>query len=140
LLLVAHVVADEGCPFAFLTPERFQRIQARWQRFYREGRATEWQNRLVCNNALRKFKRRCRDAGIATTLKLTIHCLRKSFAQNLADNGTPIHTLMKLMGHSSIKTLEQFYIRSSDANETKACNVLDELLPAKTKIKLTVSG
>ena len=67
----------------------------------------------------------CRRAGILTNEKLTIHCLRKSYAQNLADTGTPIHTLKKMMGHRSVKTLECFYIRSSDANEAMARKVLD---------------
>jgi hypothetical protein len=33
------------------------------------------------------------------------------------------------MGHSSVKTLECFYIRSSDANEAQARKVLDNLFP-----------
>ncbi|GAG25679.1 unnamed protein product, partial [marine sediment metagenome] len=82
-------------------------------------------------NVLRTFKAHCRHARIATSHKLTVHCLRKSYAQNLADAGTPIHTLKKLMGHSSVKTLECFYIRSSDANEAKARKVLDGLFPSE---------
>ena len=129
LLLEAQAEAAEGCPFAFLTAVRWDRVRTKWHRFQREGRAREWQNSNVCNNALRNFKARCRRAGIVTSDKLTIHCLRKSYAQNLADAGTPIHTLKKLMGHSSVKTLECFYIRSSDANEAKARKVLDSLFP-----------
>ncbi len=61
-------------------------------------------------------------------IKLTLHCLRKSYAQNLADHGTPISTLKKLMGHSSIRTTEEYYLRSTDANEMQAKRVLDELI------------
>ena len=50
----------------------------------------------------------------------------------MGDAGTPIHTLKKLMGHSSVKTLESFYIRSSDANEAQAREVLDGLFPSET--------
>ena len=57
--------------------------------------------------------------------------LRKSYAQNLADGGTRIHTLKKLMGHSSVKTLECYYIRSSDANEERARKVLEGLFPSR---------
>ena len=127
----AQAQAVEGYPFAFLKPERWKRVRAKWRQFQRENRAKEWQNFHVCNNALRNFRARCRRAGIVTSDKLTIHCLRKSYAQNLADAGTPIHTLKKLMGHSSVRTLERFYIRSSDANEDRARGVLEQLFPSK---------
>ena len=140
LLLDAQAEAAEGCPFVFLTEERWQLVRAKWHRFRQEGKAKMWKNTDVCNNVLRNFKVRCRRGGIVTNEKLTIHCFRKSYAQNLADAGTPIHTLKKLMGHSSVKTLEQFYIRSSDANETQARNILDELFSTRAKTKLMVSG
>ena len=130
LLLEAQAEADEDCPFVFLTAERWQLVRAKWHRFQREGRAKTWKNTDVCNNVLRNFKARCRRAGIATSDKLTVHCLRKSYAQNLADAGTPIHTLKKLMGHSSVRTLECFYIRSSDANEERVREVLEGLFPS----------
>ncbi|MCK4849721.1 MAG: site-specific integrase [Phycisphaerae bacterium] len=138
LLLRAHAFADEGCPFAFLRPERYQRVTAKWRNFQREDRAKEWQNHHVCNNSLRKFKARCRKAGIVTNNKLTIHCLRKSYAQNLADACTPIHTLKKLMGHSSVKTLECFYLRTSNANEIQALGVLDRLYSGESDTRLTL--
>ena len=137
LLLEVQAQATEGCPFVFLNPERWERVRAKWNQFQQEGRAAEWRNSHVCNNALRNFKARCRKAGIVTSAKLTIHCLRKSYAQNLADAGTPIHTLKKLMGHSSVKTLECFYIRSSDANETRALSVLDGLCSTKSDAGMT---
>lgn len=55
-------------------------------------------------------------------------CLRKSYAQNLTDVGTPTPTLKELMGHSSIRTTEEFYLRSSDANEERDCQALDDLM------------
>ncbi len=131
LLLEAQTQATAGCPFVFLSSERWELVKVKWQQFRREGRSAEWQNIHVCNNALRNFKTRCRKAGIVTSAKLTIHCLRKSYAQNLADVSTPIHTLKKLMGHSSVKTLESFYIRSSDANEAEAHRALNRLFPSR---------
>lgn len=38
-----------------------------------------------------------------------------------------VHTLMKLMGHSSIATTQKYYLRSSDANEKKAVDVLERI-------------
>ena len=43
-----------------------------------------------------------------------------------------VHIGRPLKGHSSVKTLERFYIRSGDANEDRARKVLEGLLPAKT--------
>ena len=67
---------------------------------------------------------------IATSDKLIVHCLRKSYAQNLADVGTPAPTLKKLMGHASIATTDEFYLKSSDANEQRACPALDTMMKA----------
>ena len=43
--------------------------------------------------------------------------------------GPFVQTLKTLMGHSSVKTMECHYIRSSDANEAQARKVLDGLFP-----------
>ena len=59
--------------------------------------------------------------------KANLHCLRKSYATNLANAGTPVHTLMKLMGHSSIVTTQKYYLRSSDENEKKAVEELEKM-------------
>jgi integrase len=53
--------------------------------------------------------------------------LRKSYASNLANAGTPVHTLMKLMGHSSIVTTQKYYLHSSDENEKKAVEELEKM-------------
>ena len=131
LLLEFQAEAGEGRPFVFLTPDRWEKVKVKWKQFQREGRSSEWQNTDLCNNTRRDLQARCRRAGITTSDKLNVHCLRKSYAQNLADSGTPIHTLRKLMGHSSVRTLESFYIRSSDANEIEARETLDRLFPSK---------
>ena len=70
----------------------------------------------------------CHRAGIKVDTSLTLHCLRKSYAQNLADNGTPISTLKSLMGHSDIQTTSKFYLQSTDANEQRACQALDRIM------------
>lgn len=59
---------------------------------------------------------------------LTLHCLKKSYAQNLTDNETPISTLKSLMGHPDIHTTSKFYLQSTDANEERACQALDRIM------------
>ncbi|MFC1782293.1 tyrosine-type recombinase/integrase [Planctomycetota bacterium] len=86
---------------------------------------------MVANNVLRTFRAACIRAGIKTDKSLTLHCLRKSFAQNLADNGTPISTLKELMGHSDIQTTAEFYLQTTDANEQRACQVLDQIMQSE---------
>ena len=93
--------------------------------------AKEWQNRDLCNNVLRNFKLTCRDCGIITGAddeKTTCHCLRKSFAQSLALEGIPIVTLKQLMGHSSVRVTEQYYLKNSDANQIEACQVMQRIM------------
>ena len=70
----------------------------------------------------------CKNAGIVTSDKLSVHCLRKGYGTNLADLGTPVHTLKDLMGHSSIDTTMKFYIKSTNANKKKAVRGLEELM------------
>ena len=140
ILIAWQTHAPEGCPFAFLTPQCWQRVQLKWGQVYQAGQTDGWQNSDVANNLLRNFRLHCRKAGIvpAENEDLTLHCLRKSYAQNLADAGTPAPTLKKLMGHSSIRTTEEFYMRSSDANEQRACQALDRLMSdQQTDVKVT---
>ena len=118
----------ESCPFVFLTARRLEIVKTRWQNLRKERKSNDWENRYMLNGTLRNFKLRCARAGIQTNLKLNLHGLRKSWATNLADSGkVPMHTLQKLGGWSDIKTCEEFYLRSSDANRQRACDVLNEL-------------
>jgi integrase len=82
----------------------------------------------MLNNVLQRFKRRCKKAGIETDLRLDLHGLRKSWAMNLANSGkVPPKTLLELGGWSSIRTCEEFYLKNTDANRQRACDVLNEL-------------
>ena len=67
-------------------------------------------------------------AGIKTTDRLCVHCLRKGYGTNLADLGTPVHTLKQLMGHSNIQTTMDFYLHVSDENMKKAVDGLNGLM------------
>ena len=85
----------------------------------------------MCNKLLRDVKLICRNCGIITEAddeKATIQCIRKSFAMSLAEAGTPIVTLKALMGHSSIRVTEQYYLKSSDANQIQACQVMQKIM------------
>ena len=119
---------DPDCPFLFLTTERWQIVQKKWAKLRQEGRSKEWQNSMLVNNGLRKFKMYCTKAGIHTSDRLSLHCLRKSWACNLAENGIAPKTLCELGGWSNPSTLHEYYTRVSDANRDKARQVLDDLM------------
>lgn len=67
-------------------------------------------------------------AGIQTSYRLCIHCLRKSWACNLAENGIAPKTFCELGGWSKPETLHEYYTKVSDANRDKARKVLVELM------------
>jgi len=83
-------------PFVFIPNSRWALIQKKWAEYQKDKKVDKWQNCLLTNNLLRNFKAHCRKAGIITEDKLTIHCMRKSYAQNLANNNIPIATLKNL--------------------------------------------
>ena len=93
---------------------------------------------FFANNILRDFKVKVSQAGIKVTDKVTIHCLRKSWASNLANAGVPPHTLMKMGGWSNIETVLKYYIKTSDENEKKAVRILDELMNRESGEKVEV--
>jgi len=119
---------DPNGPFLFLTTERWAIVQKKWSKLRQEGRSREWQNNMLMNNNYRNFKTFCSRAGIQTSDKLCLHCLRKSWACNLAENGIAPKTLCELGGWSNPSTLHEYYTRVSDANRDKARQVLDDLM------------
>jgi len=78
-----------------------------------------------CNRTLRYY---CSRAGIKTSDRLSLHCLRKGYGTNLANLTTPVHTLKDLMGLSSIETTMKFYLKSTDANKMKVIEGLNKLV------------
>ena len=82
----------------------------------------------MVNNINRDFVVNCRRAGIVSSDRLSVHCLRKAYGTNLADLGTPAHTLRDLMGHSSIATTMKFYIKTTDENKKKVVRGLEGLM------------
>lgn len=73
----------------------------------------------------RLIKEGCQRAGI--TKRITSHCLRHSFATHSLENGVPIHTLQKLMGHNDIRTTET-YLHVAKDGPTSARSPLESLL------------
>ena len=131
--------APESVPFVLLTAERWMNVQKKWQlcRMERPWKKSakigqlewvDWENRYMVNNVGRDVRSHLRRAGIATEAPMTIHTFRKSFGQNHANAGTPLHVLQQLMGHSSITTTREFYLQAADANEQTARKQYEELL------------
>ncbi len=60
----------------------------------------------------------------------TVHTIRHSFATHLVDNGTDLHTVKELLGHSCLQTTMQ-YMHLSSKRIDKIVNPYDALLQAK---------
>jgi integrase len=140
ILIEVQGSSEERCPFVFLTQKRYELVKKRWHRYMSEGITSKWKNKDVANNILRDFKVKVRHAGIKETGKITIHCLRKSWASNLANAGVPPHTLMKMGGWSNIETVLKYYIKTSDENEKKAVRILDELMGRENRVEVGEKG
>ena len=114
--------------YVFLSEDRKKTVKAKWQELIDAGKESKWRNSMILLNTNRKFTLYCQKAGIIIDDKLCVHCLRKSYGTNLADLGTPVHTLKELMGHSNIQTTMEFYLKSTDANKLKAVEGLEGMV------------
>ena len=119
--------------FVLLTPERFEYVREEWAKcrvglpWGATGRTRPWENRDMVNNFLKYTLRALRRADIKLTAPFKLHTFRKSFAQNLADAGTPPKTLATLLGHSDVQVTMQYYARMTDANVREAARAADQL-------------
>jgi len=109
ILLDWHEQAPEGTPYILITPERYQRVLQRWRKLGIKDHL--WENRFMVNNALRSLKVHLRRAEINLDGQFSIHTLRKSFAQNMANSGMPPRTLQYLLGHADIETTMKYYVQ-----------------------------
>ena len=64
------------------------------------------------------------NAAAKTGIRAYCHALRSSFATHLIENGTDVHYVQKLLGHSSIRTT-QGYLRVADASLLKVKSPID---------------
>jgi site-specific recombinase XerD len=64
------------------------------------------------------------------TKHYTIHTIRHSFATHLVDNGTDLHTVKELLGHSNLQTTIR-YLHLSSKRIDQIVNPYDALLQAK---------
>ncbi len=137
-----QAVAPEGVPHILLPAERWAKVSEMWRlcraskpwkRNPKTGQmeSGEWENRYMINNVRRTMRIHIRKAGLQLSGCMTIHTLRKSFGQNHADAGTPIHVLQHLMGHADITTTREFYLTTADANDRDALARYEALLDAQ---------
>jgi len=118
--------APEGVPFILLTADRYARVLKRWKRL---GMVDDrWENRFMVNNTLRDMRVHAKRAEIQFDGEFCIHTFRKSYGQNLADEGVPIKTAQYLLGHSSEKTTLQFYNRVPKAYADNAREAVERVL------------
>lgn len=54
----------------------------------------------------------------------------------MAENGVSPKTLIKMGGWSDIETVQNFYLKNSDANEKKAVEVLDRLMGSRDEVEM----
>ncbi len=118
--------SEPDSPFVFLSADANQRLIERWHTYCQE-KGEDWNNRNIISNARRDFKIFCHEAGIKTNKVLTIHSLRKGFGTNMANLGIPAFTLKDLMGHSSIVTTMEYYVKTLDENKISAAEKLNAL-------------
>ena len=124
LLATLYTSAADGCPYAFMTPSR-------WEFYEAECDAGRWrQDQDLLNNLLRRFKTIVKRAGVALA---TLHDLRRSCITNWARE-LPIHVLQKLAGHSDIQTTQRYYlvVEQRDFDEAR---LMQEKLVGESQIQ-----
>ena len=67
-------------------------------------------------------------AKLAGIKDVNVHALRKTFGSLLIQSGqADLYTVSKLLGHSSIKTTEKYYVDLLDENYHKSVKILDTI-------------
>ena len=81
-------------------------------------------------NLISKASKRCKSLS-----GLTVRDLRSTYGSRLVQNGAPIFTVSKLLGHASVTVTEKHYAALSDEGKREAVNTLSRL-PKEMKAKL----
>jgi integrase len=61
--------------------------------------------------------------------------LRSTYGSKLVQNGAPIFTVSKLLGHSSVTVTEKHYAALSDEGKREAVNTLSKI-PKEIRLQL----
>ena len=85
---------------------------------------TAWENLIA------EASKRCKSLS-----GLTVKDLRSTYGSRLVQNGAPIFTVSKLLGHSSVTVTEKHYAGLSDEGKREAVNSLSKM-PTEVKLKL----
>jgi len=125
LLIQYQAEAPEGVPYILLTEDRYERILKRWRSIKKAGE--QWQNCFMVNNVLRNFRVHAKRAGLKFDGTSTLHTFRKSCAQNWADR-LPANVVKYYLGHSDVKTANQFYSIVDETHDKLARAAMDEML------------
>lgn len=94
-------------------------------------------NQIGRNYTNDRVKKVVKDLEIPNWKEISSHCLRHSFCYAGILNDVPINYMSKLMGHSSVKVTEQYYVkynqqkinhyaRRTNINRDKALQTLNE--------------
>jgi len=82
------------------------------------------------DNLIAQASERCKSLS-----ELTVKDLRSTYGSRLVQNGAPIFTVSKLLGHSSVTITEKHYAALSDEGKREAVNTLSKM-PKKMKLRL----
>lgn len=74
----------------------------------------------------KELKLACQKAGIRNADRITMHCLRHSFATDLVDHHTELTVVRDFMGHSSLSTTS-VYLHTSTCNTSRVVSPADRL-------------
>lgn len=83
------------------------------------------EGRPITHSSIQKFVARAGEAA-GIKKRVTMHCLRHSFATHHLEAGTDLRTLQLLMGHSSLKTTSR-YLHISTERIAAAKSPIDQL-------------
>ncbi len=99
-----HDPAAES-PYVFLSVERLRAIAAKMK----SGGGSLPASYQIVPNIRRDLRRIQRAAMLRGELR-TFHDFRRSYGTILASRGVPLHDLRRLMGHSTTRTTELYYL------------------------------
>lgn len=82
------------------------------------------------DNLIAQASKRCKSLS-----GLTVKDLRSTYGSRLVQNGAPIFTVSKLLGHSSVTVTEKHYAALSDEGKREAVNTLSKI-PKEVRLQL----